>query len=53
MKDWREEESRLDAQATAAGDATRPFKELYGAAAAGGITLPFILRDEPHPLLEQ
>ncbi|MGO9975936.1 MAG: class I SAM-dependent methyltransferase [Solirubrobacteraceae bacterium] len=52
MKDWREEERRLDAGAIAAGDATGWFEDLYAAAAAGRITMPFS-RGEPNPLLER
>jgi SAM-dependent methyltransferase len=50
MIPWEVEERRLDARAIAAGDATGWFEELYAAAAAGRVTMPFS-RAEPHMLL--
>jgi SAM-dependent methyltransferase len=52
MISWEDEERRLDALALAKGDATGWFEELYAAADAGRITMPWS-RSEPHVLLAE
>ena len=50
--DWAERADLLSARARAAGEPTAWFDELYAAAVAGEISMPWD-RDVPHPLLEE
>jgi SAM-dependent methyltransferase len=52
VRDWRDEERRLDARALATGDATGWFEQLYAAGAAGRVSMPWD-RTEPHLLLAE
>jgi hypothetical protein len=51
-RDWRVEADRLSTAAMARGRPTAWFDELYAAAAAGEVEMPWD-REEPHPLLRQ
>jgi SAM-dependent methyltransferase len=51
-RDWRVEADQLSTEAIAAGRPTAWFDELYAAAVAGEVAMPWD-RDEPHALLRE